>query len=286
MKKIALLVALVLVAGSCGGRQQVAERRELKPRPLTLPDPIRALPAFRLTFSKTPHRQVVDRLLKIRGVAVAVPIDKGSVMVKAGDRKARLRVGSASALLYRAIAPSVTAQAEFVWSSLLQGEAVLTPETASRLGMTGASAVEIKGRTFTVGAFADNGVPNIADVLLSDHVAKKLDLRPAAIVVGAKPKHSLERMRAAIRSEVPAARLHRLQPRPDPPAPEPVGTAEGGLIGAMTFRIRKNGFIEPDPAWVSANIVEADVPVLGHVMCHRLVIPQLGAALAEIERKR
>jgi hypothetical protein len=45
----------------------------------------------------------------------------------------------------------------------------------------------------------------------------------------------------------------------------------------------KNGFIVPDPAWVSANIAIGDVPIIGNVTCHRLMFGQLRAALSEID---
>ena len=53
----------------------------------------------------------------------------------------------------------------------------------------------------------------------------------------------------------------------------------------MNFRIRKDGFIDPDPNWVAANIVQGSVPILGDVTCHRVLFPQLSAALAEIEQE-
>lgn len=66
-------------------------------------------------------------------------------------------------------------------------------------------------------------------------------------------------------------------------APRLVGTVEGGVIGPMRFLILENGFIRPDPAWVAANIVYADVPILGRVTCHRLMIPRLAGALREVQ---
>jgi hypothetical protein len=53
----------------------------------------------------------------------------------------------------------------------------------------------------------------------------------------------------------------------------------------MTFKILKSGWIEPDPAWIEANIAEASVPILGAVTCHRVMLPQLAGALAEIEEE-
>jgi hypothetical protein len=50
----------------------------------------------------------------------------------------------------------------------------------------------------------------------------------------------------------------------------------------MSFRILKDGFIDPDPAWEAANIATGEVALLGTVTCHRLVFPQLHAAMTEI----
>jgi hypothetical protein len=37
-----------------------------------------------------------------------------------------------------------------------------------------------------------------------------------------------------------------------------------------------------DPAWVAANIVDAEVPILGHVRCHRALVPALTRALDDL----
>jgi hypothetical protein len=37
-----------------------------------------------------------------------------------------------------------------------------------------------------------------------------------------------------------------------------------------------------DPAWVSANIVTADLPVIGTVRCHRALVPALRGAMQEL----
>jgi D-alanyl-D-alanine carboxypeptidase len=42
--------------------------------------------------------------------------------------------------------------------------------------------------------------------------------------------------------------------------------------------------VEPDPAWVAANIVTRPVPLLGEVRCHRLVVADLTAAMSELQR--
>lgn len=42
--------------------------------------------------------------------------------------------------------------------------------------------------------------------------------------------------------------------------------------------------VEIDPAWEAANIVNADVPLLGRVRCHRLLVPLLIGAMDELVR--
>jgi hypothetical protein len=43
---------------------------------------------------------------------------------------------------------------------------------------------------------------------------------------------------------------------------------------------------QPDPAWTRANIVTRDLPLLGRVSCHRLVIDDLAAAMADLQKQR
>lgn len=62
------------------------------------------------------------------------------------------------------------------------------------------------------------------------------------------------------------------------------GTDLGQQIGGFSYRWFPDGSIEPDPAWVRANIVTEQVPIIGSMTCHRLIFPQLRAALREIER--
>lgn len=63
------------------------------------------------------------------------------------------------------------------------------------------------------------------------------------------------------------------------------GSALSQRIGGYSYRWFDDGHIEPDPAWVRANIRTEAVPILGQVTCHRLVISQLRAALTEIQRE-
>lgn len=53
-------------------------------------------------------------------------------------------------------------------------------------------------------------------------------------------------------------------------------------FGEFASRDTSEGDVEIDPAWVEEHIVDAEVPVLGTVRCHREMIPALMSALQEL----
>jgi len=57
-------------------------------------------------------------------------------------------------------------------------------------------------------------------------------------------------------------------------------------FGRFQYResTNKRGLIVIDPAWVRANIVRPEMPIVGPVRCHRLIARQLRAALAAHKR--
>ena len=286
MKRVVSCLVLTAVAlSACGGRQQPVVRSLELQKSYALPTVRPAEPAFSVAFDRKVSRRVLDRVRR-KGV-LGVPIQVDRMRVASLGRALDLRVAAVKPLAYRPLAPAPTREAEFVWRALLQGEAVVTPAAAKRLRLTTDTQLVIGNQTLPIGAFADPSVPNFADILVPEFRAHELALKDSRLLmVGVRRKTKAEELRSRLRRIAPNARIRPLTSAAErPQAPEALGGAEGPLIGAMTYRIRKDGFIEPDPAWVQANIASADVPLLGNVMCHRLLIPQLGAALAEIERK-
>jgi hypothetical protein len=256
-------------------------------RDIKLPEPIAAVPAFAIRFARPPNPSLARRIDELRGVRVVAALALEQMVVKASKKNARLRIGAVQPLKFRSVVPETTRAADFVWTSLLAEEAILTPAAAKRLSITGALAVEVGDESIGVGAFADNGVPNFADVLIPKEVGTRIGIgRPSILIVGASPRSKPKALKRRLVRLAPKARISALsEAAPALRPPQPIGVAEGGLIGVMSFRILKNGFIEPDPDWVAANVVQAEVPILGSVTCHRIVIPQLAAALAQLQRK-
>lgn len=283
-----VLLSLMTACGGGDGVEVLPDRSMAAARGITLPDPVRATPAFLLRFDAGVDPTRAAEIAAARGVAVAATISLAEKKVDGPGGSATLRVGAVDPLLFRALAPEPTREADFVWSALVAGEAVATFDAAKTLGIASAGGISIGGAELRAGAVADNGVPNIADVLVADFVGEDAGLPlPRLVAVGVKDADRMAATGKALREAWPGAKVRRLPGEvPDPLSPddpEVVGESSGGLIGRMTFEVLKDGFIRPDPAWVSANITSATVPLLGSVTCHRLLLPQLYAALAEIE---
>lgn len=61
------------------------------------------------------------------------------------------------------------------------------------------------------------------------------------------------------------------------------GGSVAQAVGTFNYTVLGGGRIQPDQAWVDANIRTEEVPILGRVTCHKAVLPQLRAALQEIQ---
>ncbi|GAA1905462.1 hypothetical protein GCM10009737_02870 [Nocardioides lentus] len=60
------------------------------------------------------------------------------------------------------------------------------------------------------------------------------------------------------------------------------GGSVADAVGTFSYRVIGGGRIAPDPAWVEENIRTEEVPILGAVTCHKVMLPQLRAAFTEV----
>jgi hypothetical protein len=296
MKRISLAIVCLAVLSACGGRAAIYEeppsREGAQQRGPTLPDPIPATPVYLATVDKPISNQQFERFSETPGVAVMAPISVRALPVEGPRGTEKLRVAGVEPLAFRSVAPASTRDADFVWLSLIVGQAVPTFDAAAALGLEGSGEITIGGTPgFQVSAFADNGVPNIADVMVQNGAERQLDLGdPRIFLIGAASGITIEALGKDLEKALPGMKLKRLLPdlnapaQPSAPAaPRPVGQVSGGVVGSMTFQVLKGGFIRPDPSWVAANIVSGSVPILGTVNCHKLLIPRLAGALGQLE---
>jgi hypothetical protein len=290
MRKIASLVLCLVLLVACGGQNDGPRRAKRDPGeapPISLPEPEAALPAY-LVFSETPLTdEALASLEDVPGLAVAAGASIGEMQVAGPAGVSDMRVAAVDPIEFRPVAPTSSRDAEFVWSEMASGEAIVTFAGADALGLGGGGTIVAGKSKLVVGAYADNGVPNIAEVMVNEQVGRDLGLDdPHWLAVGAKPTANLQQLGHALEKRLPDARIAGLLPDPpdviEPGDPEAVGEATGSLIGTMEFKILEDGFIKPNQEWIDENIATADVAIIGEVTCHRLLIPQLQSAMNEI----
>ncbi|HEX2196668.1 MAG TPA: hypothetical protein VHJ76_07055, partial [Actinomycetota bacterium] len=185
-RKVAALLLVALAAcGGNAGYEVLPDRSMAAARGITLPDPVEASPAFLLSFDRAISPAGAEKAAALPGVAVAVPVSLSEQRVEGPGGATRLRVGGVDPLLFRSLAPEPTRSAEFVWSALIAGEAVVTFDAGATLGIEGSGDVAVGGTELRAGAIADNGVPNLADVLVADFAADGAGLPgPRLLAVG------------------------------------------------------------------------------------------------------
>ena len=63
------------------------------------------------------------------------------------------------------------------------------------------------------------------------------------------------------------------------------GGSVAAAVGSFSYTSNPDGSVVPDPRWVAANIVTQAMPIIGPVRGHRVMLPQLRAALLEVQSR-
>ena len=199
----------------------------------------------------------------------------------------RLEAVAVDPARFRAFTPQGTAEATPVWQAVARGEMVVEHDVAKALRLPLGDHVIVTGgvpTTLRVGALATTGLPH-ADVIVSLAVGDHLGAFTGTGAVLSSGTQDPTRLAAAVRGVV--GTVPRIDLLSEPEGGQ-LAFLSGGRaarkFGAFSYRYHADGTIEPDARWVRANIVSARIPILGSVLCHRLMVPQLRAAFTEIQR--
>jgi hypothetical protein len=291
--KPVIACSVVLALTSCYSppdpEQEIAKRN---PSPaVELPEAKPVAPGYIARLKQPLRRTQLKAVGDARGVASLAAVRIKRIRMQGPGGAKKLRMAVVDPLAFRSVASRSIRDVEFVWAALMSGRAVITFDGAEKLGLRETDRLRLGRRSIGVGVLVEDITANIADVVVSKMRARKLKIgAPNVLIVGAKPGTGIKDLGYELKQRLPGARLRRVRnlastqdvKEPDPP-PKWVGQASYTPIGALAYRVLPNGFIDPDDAWVAANITTAPVPILGSVTCHRMLIPQLINALIEIE---
>jgi hypothetical protein len=192
---------------------------------------------------------------------------------------------------FRPLTPEVTASADGVWERLADGDVLVSHELAEELDLElgGDLLLESEsGPTWVrIGAFAANGAPQLADILVPVEVAADLGIEtPNTLVVavgGGDPAAIGDALAEATGGEVEVRREQA------PPVEEGVTNraqlqqhAPRGRIEPFTYTSRTDGRITIHGDWVERYITRVQLPGMAATSCHRAMVPQLIAAVNEL----
>jgi hypothetical protein len=223
---------------------------------------------------------------EVHDVAILAP---GAVVFSTGAVRVNgkaVHVASVSPATFRRFAARGTAESTPVWQAVADGGVIASHAAAKSLRLALGKDIVVGGRqwlTLRLGALATTGIPD-TDLVVDSATGAKLGLKGATAVLlnagKADPVSLASRVRRVTGESAQVDLLTQ-------PAANPVafltGSRAARAFGAFSYTYFPDGTIQPDSAWVRANIVSATVPILGTVTCHRLMIPQLRDALQEVQ---
>lgn len=270
------------VAGSAAPTAGAVEPSDTAPAPAASFAPVKTQqPALRLEDAQ--GRAVLPQVREVPGVSFATVVEVAEVPVAGGGGPTTVRMAAVDPGDFRVLTPQVTADAVAVWERLVQGDAAFTHDAGHRLEVPLGSEVPAAGRTtLRIGAYASNGVPPVADAIVSEETGKRLGLQGSqqlyiSIDQGSSPEEVAQRI-----AKIVGARPEVLQ-QPDTKRAFLTGSGARRAFEPYTYIDNGDGTIQMDRGWVRRNIVRAPVPIFGEVLCHRLMIDQLRGALQEIK---
>ena len=163
------------------------------------------------------------------------------------------------------------------------------------LSRTGAKLRKVKSggqlrlaghRTVSVSGVVDDALLGGYEVALDRDLARRYGIRRTSYLL-VKPRGPVDGLQRELRRLLKGRKLHFLTP-----GDRPFVRGGDGVLPLAQVKARFGEFAlpslrsgRPDPAWMRANLVTRRLPVLGRVRCHRLVIGDLGKAMADIQHQ-
>ncbi len=221
----------------------------------------------------------------VEHVASAVELD---ARMESDDVVADLELLIVDASAFRPLTPDATAQSVAVWERLVDGELVIRHDIAQEHQLPLGGTVLLTGEDgqqheVRIGAFASNGSPPFAEAVLPWSVGRALGAEsPNLVIVSLGDDGDTDAVSDRISDVVAGSSVEAIEP----PSEE-----QSRMVGAGAHRFESfsyvshgDGMITIDPDWVRRNIVTVELPVFGGTArCHRAMVPQLVAALREVE---
>ncbi|HET7482407.1 MAG TPA: M15 family metallopeptidase [Actinomycetota bacterium] len=165
-------------------------------------------------------------------------------------------------------------------------EALLAEDEAKLRG--DADTLHLRGGDYRiVGTISDVGTGGY-EALVAAPAPDTWTIVDRALLIELAHRSDRRRVSASIRSQLAPGQMLRLRAKGETPylrygdavLPQLIVKKNFGEFGAVPH---PDGTISIERRWIARNIVDAHVPLLGRVTCHRAVIPQLRMAMRELK---
>ncbi|QIX28526.1 M15 family metallopeptidase [Nocardioides sp. JQ2195] len=239
-----------------------------------------------LVYSTKPlSDDMVERIKALDGVEAAEQFSMASIPIQ--NRVVTL--AAVEPATFRRFTTS--GKEEEIWSRVAGGEIATTEKLGKRISDTKAFVrlgADKDAPTAHIGAYAEQ--PQGLNLVVNDKWGESLDMvegNAMVIATGIKSPQSVRRpIKQIIGDEdvsiqmLDAVARYGLDPNARLTA-VPTGDSVGSAVGVYNYRV-VGGRVIPDASWVTANVRTEEVPLLGRVTCHKVMLTQLRAALTEV----
>jgi hypothetical protein len=171
-----------------------------------------------------------------------------------------------------------------------QGEALLAESAVDLNQIAGDGSLRLVDRTLRVRATVDDVSASGYEALIAGTPPASWSRVDRFLLVHLRDQSKRQLVEAKLRTILGPGQALRVRAKGETPFLRYGDAVLPQLLIKRTFgqfaaRPNPDGTLEIDPEWTRRNIRTASVPVLGRVTCHRALIPQLAAALGELERE-
>lgn len=173
-------------------------------------------------------------------------------------------------------------------ATLLPKGAVLSKTGAKLRRVKSGGKLKLDGkRILKVSGVVDDALLGGYEVALERNLARRYGIQRTAYLL-VRPRGPVDKLRTEIRKLLKGRAVRFVTP-----GDRPFVRGGDGVLPTSQVKARFGEFALPslrkgwpDPVWTKANLVTRKVPVLGRVRCHKLVVGDLGKAMADLERQR
>lgn len=228
--------------------------------------------------------ELIERINAAAGVKRSLVLSLGNV----GIENRVINIGAVDPSTYRNFTVAASAELQEQWDRVAGGELAIDKALGKKL-QDKAGFVKLgndeDAPEVHIGAYAPQ-VPQI-DAVVNKMWGEELGIPTdnAMLIYTDRdsPRVVMEALQKIVGDD---AAVSILGPDLDPGAQQ-IAVLTGGsvasAVGTFRYTVLGGGRIAPEQSWVTANIRTEPVPILGNVTCHKVIFPQLRAALLEIQ---